>query len=379
MGGEICIKDKEPGERGTCFAFNVLLKMGERQEPQDIEEGTSAPSDTLNDSTFRASVFQEANSFKGEHCVLYVHGDETRRILQTWMENIGVKVWLIPQAEFISSTLEKVQRISMSPARASSPTVDHNTADRCFNSKDMVNQVLPMALRNSNDPKRSSFGGHPSGILVIIDVANGGSEGICPDIVKFLRIKHQTPCKVVFLSDIKTSSDDLRKFRLSCDLVLRKPMHGSRLYALLWTLRDLQASYMQNSSQVGAEIAGTSHQQDLPGIVLHCAQETAASTEVACVAQEQKTEDDKPLSGMHVLLAEDTSVLQTIQRKMLNQLGATVEVADDGSEAVKLFKQALEQASVSEEDTVPLPYHIIFMDCQVYSTKNYYPFTQSFI
>ena len=29
MGGEISIKDKGPGERGTCFAFNVLLKISE--------------------------------------------------------------------------------------------------------------------------------------------------------------------------------------------------------------------------------------------------------------------------------------------------------------------------------------------------------------
>jgi hypothetical protein len=44
MGGEISIKEKEPGERGTCFGFNVLLKLSERQEPQDIEEGASGPS-----------------------------------------------------------------------------------------------------------------------------------------------------------------------------------------------------------------------------------------------------------------------------------------------------------------------------------------------
>ena len=84
MGGEISIKDKEPGERGTCFAFNVLLKMSEVQQPQDIEEGPAVPSaGTLNGSNFRASAFQEASSFKGVHCVLYVHGSETRRILQT--------------------------------------------------------------------------------------------------------------------------------------------------------------------------------------------------------------------------------------------------------------------------------------------------------
>ncbi|KAK3131775.1 hypothetical protein QOZ80_6AG0511240 [Eleusine coracana subsp. coracana] len=361
MGGEISIKEKEPGEIGTCFGFNVLLKTSESQGPQDIEEG---PSHTVNDSSLRALVFQEANSFKGVHCVLYVQGVETRRIMQTWMESIGIKVWLVPQADFIASTVEKVQTISMSPTRASSPSASHATAtDRCFSSKDMVSQVLPMALRNSNGQRRCSLGNHPSGLLVIIDVSDGGSEEICQEMVRCARIKQQTPCKVVFLADLKTTLDDLRRFmELGCDLVVRKPMHGSRLYAILRILRELQASEAQNSSQVGPEVAGTNHQPEISGIVLHDVQ-TDATTEVA--AQEQKTEDDKPLAGMHVLLAEDTLVLQTIQKKMLSQLGATVTLAVDGSEAVKFYKQALEQASVPKEDTMQLPYHVIFMDCQM--------------
>jgi hypothetical protein len=51
------------------------------------------------------------------HCVLYIiHGYETRRIMHTWMESIGVKVWLVPQAEFIGSTLEKVRSNSTQPS-----------------------------------------------------------------------------------------------------------------------------------------------------------------------------------------------------------------------------------------------------------------------
>jgi hypothetical protein len=40
--------------------------------------------------------------------------------------------------------------------------------------------------------------------------------------------------------------------------------------------------------------------------------------------------------------------------------------------AVNLLREALEQANVSEEDIVSLPYHVIFMDCQVCSTKTLY-------
>ncbi|KAL6861923.1 hypothetical protein ACP4OV_017623 [Aristida adscensionis] len=355
MGGEISIIDKEPGERGTCFGFNVLLKISERQEPQDIEEGASVP---VNNSNFRASVFKEVNSFKGGHCALYVHGEETRRILQNWMESIGMKVSLIPRVELIASTLENMQHVIMSP-KASSPAVDCDVADRCFSSKDMVSQVFPMVLRSSSTHRRGSLGGYPSGVLVVIDLSSGGLEEIHLEMVKFLRIKHQTPCKVVLLGDLKTTSDDLWRFKeISYDLVLRKPMHGSRLHTLLMTLRDLQASETQSSSQVGTGIAGTS-QQNLTGIVVQDVQETAATT------INKVTEDDKPLAGMHVLLVEDTLVLQTIQRKMLSNLGATVDLAGDGSKAVKSFKEAIEKANISEEDAASLPYHVIFMDCQM--------------
>ncbi|CAL5051435.1 unnamed protein product [Urochloa decumbens] len=372
MGGEISIKEKLPGERGTCFAFNVLLKLSERQEPQDIEEGTSAPSDCH--SNFRASVFQDATSFKGVHCVLYVHGGETMRILQAWMERIGVKVWLVLHAEFIASTLEKVLHNGATPASrpSASPTADDEGGDRCFSSKEMVSHVS-IALRNGTGARRSSHGGNPSAILVVIDVSCGGLEEICLEMEKLVRIKHQAPCKVVLLDDIRTPSDDLRRFKeLGCDLVLRKPVHGSRLFTLLMTLRDLQDSDAPAQSyQVGPEIAGSSQQQDLPEIVLHGPQEAAASTETASLVKEQKPEGEKPLAGMQVLLVEDTLVLQTIQKKMLSQLGATVSIAQDGAVAVNLFKEALEKASVPEEGSVPLPYHVIFMDCQMPNMDGY--------
>ncbi|WVZ88918.1 hypothetical protein U9M48_035385 [Paspalum notatum var. saurae] len=92
--------------------------------------------------------------------------------------------------------------------------------------------------------------------------------------------------------------------------------------------------------------------------------ETAALIEIACVAKDQKCEDDKSLAGLQILLAEDTFVLQRIQKKMLNQLGATIKVTQDGVVAVNLFKEALEQASAPREGTtVPLPYDVVSIDC----------------
>uniref|UniRef100_A0A0E0PUB5 histidine kinase n=1 Tax=Oryza rufipogon TaxID=4529 RepID=A0A0E0PUB5_ORYRU len=235
MGGEISIKEKEPGERGTCFGFNVLLKTsGSQATEEDIEEGPS----TVSESDIRATVFREANCFKGWHCILFVHGDETIRVLQAWMESIGMKVWMVLGVESISSTLEK--------ARSSRDDCD---ADRCFSSKEMVSQVLPTTLRSNNIMARNLGEHHPLCMLLIVDVSNGQLENI----------------------------------------------------------------------------------------------------------QRQ---------------ARDFAQMRS-QRKMLNQLGATVELAGDGAKAVDMFKDAIERTSVSEEHSVPLPYDVIFMDCQMPQMDGY--------
>ena len=82
MGGEISIKDKEPGEAGTYFCFNVFPKANESLDVEDgLEDGRAAP-----------SLFRKPACFKGGHRVLLVLGYETRRILHSWMERVGMKV-----------------------------------------------------------------------------------------------------------------------------------------------------------------------------------------------------------------------------------------------------------------------------------------------
>uniref|UniRef100_A0A0E0KZQ6 Probable histidine kinase 2 n=1 Tax=Oryza punctata TaxID=4537 RepID=A0A0E0KZQ6_ORYPU len=286
------------GHGGTGLGLGIVQSfISGSRETEDIEGGPS----TVSESYIRASVFREANCFRGWHCILFVHGDETSRVLQAWMENIGMKVWMVPDVELITSTLEKAQ----------SPHDDCN-ADRCFGSKEMVTQVLPTTLRKNNGMMACNLGEHhPVVLLFILDVSNGQFEDIQRQATNFAKMKRQFPCKFVWLTDLRTSSKDFRRLEeMSCELVLRKPV-------------------------------------------------------------ELKTEDDRPLDGMHVLLVEDTLVLQTIQRKVLNQLGATVELAGDGAKAVDMFIDAIERASIPGEHNVPLPYDVILMDCQMPEMDGY--------
>ncbi|CAL4925260.1 unnamed protein product [Urochloa decumbens] len=356
MGGEITIKDKEPGKTGTCVGFNVFMKLSGTNERHDIEEGSLISSAETSESLIRASAFREPNSFDGVHCVLLVHSDETRRILRFWMENLGIKVWPVPQLEFLASAVEKLCHVNASPARTSSDSFECHT-DYCFRPRETVTQILPIAPNNSKSVQRGNFGG----VLVIIDAHYGKMEDICPE-MNFAEIKNQIPCKVVCLTDANTSSSDLRKFRHNtcCDLVLQKPIHGSRLHALLKTLRDLQMPHAQHPSHVSPD---DKTYPSTPG----GSSGSSTSAMVAHLGSEPKlVEDNKPLIGTHVLLVEDTLTLQTIGKKILYQLGASVEVAEDGAKAVSMFEAALEQAAAGREtDAASTPYDVILMDCQM--------------
>ncbi|KAF7045034.1 hypothetical protein CFC21_054184 [Triticum aestivum] len=359
MGGEINIMDKEPGEAGTCFGFNVFLKVSETPEvEEDIEQGRTPP-----------SLFSEPACFKGGHCVLLVHGDQTRRILHTWMESLGMKVWPVPHTELLASTLDKARIAGgASPSRPALMSSLHGvgggdfdcTTDRCFSSKEMVRH-----LQNSSGMAGNHSGCvHPFGLLVIVDISSGMHHEVAREAASLARIRHQAPCRVVCLTDLKTPSEDLRKFKEAaiCDLDLRKPIHGSRLHKLLQVMRDLQASPFQQQHlyQFGTAM------KELPA-----ADHTSEMTPAAAAPTLQGptiVEDGRPLEDIRVLLAEDTLVLQMVQKQVLTNLGAAVEIATDGSMAVAMFTKALEGANgvpESHVDTGAMPYDVIFMDCQM--------------
>ncbi|KAM0931277.1 hypothetical protein ACQ4PT_000348 [Festuca glaucescens] len=266
-------------------------------------------------------------------------------------------------------------------------------ADRCFSSKEMVTQVL----RNSSGNHAGHI--HPFVLLVVVDVSGGRLNEILQEAASLARIKHQVPCRVACITDLKTSSEDLRRLKevASCDMDLRKPIHGSRLRKLLPVMRELQASPFpqQHSHQVGITInelpaadqataasseitSAAAVPQEPPRLgddkPLEVTATSSQTTSAAAVPQEPpKLEDDKPLEGKRVLLVEDTRVLQFIQKKLLSTLGTTVVVAADGSEAIAMFINALEIASggAASEERVALPYDTIFMDCQMQVMDGY--------
>ena len=72
----------------------------------------------------------------------------------------------------------------------------------------------------------------------------------------------------------------------------------------------------------------------------------------------------KTLDGMCILLAEDNKINQMVMNKLLNNLGCKIEVADNGKEAIKLYKQ-------KQLKSKNLYYHSILMDCEMPEMDGY--------
>ncbi|KAK1378117.1 hypothetical protein POM88_024861 [Heracleum sosnowskyi] len=75
-------------------------------------------------------------------------------------------------------------------------------------------------------------------------------------------------------------------------------------------------------------------------------------------------EVDKPLSGKKVLVVEDENLLQKIATAILSRLGVTIEISNNGHEALQTVSKALEDQRTSESPP-SLPYDYIFMDFQM--------------
>ncbi|KAI5311045.1 hypothetical protein L3X38_045512 [Prunus dulcis] len=89
MHGEIRIVDKEIGERGTCFRFNVLLAVSTASTHTPSTSGVSihAPSPRLN-----IQIPSPRIEGSGSFVVLLIKNEENGRISQKFLENLEIKV-----------------------------------------------------------------------------------------------------------------------------------------------------------------------------------------------------------------------------------------------------------------------------------------------
>jgi CheY-like chemotaxis protein len=380
MKGELRIVEKELGERGTCFKFNVFLSS--------VEPKSAEPEEDRRSSAFHQHFPFMSPKPEGSHVIIFIPGEERRKVLKKYIERLNIKVTIIKQVMNLQLELEKVKRkldlsyfISGKPentlddylSKSASTNSDRGSLDGSLNIKDEGDHITPH-YKKTNSKSSSSI------ILLVIDVNEATSYPNFQNILANLRKDiGKSLCKVVWLEDpIMGHSSDEVKDRVTAegDYVLHKPLHGSCLSQVLSLLPERKGASHCNFSkstrrttvQEVQDCADSNLSNDLSCseiIELDLASPQSSSLQPTTAKKPTVEAGSKPLNGKNVLVVEDSMLLQRLTSSVLKKLGASVEVCTNGKEAFDEVSKSLSDQK-KEGDSISLPYDIIFMDCEVW-------------
>ncbi|XVF72732.1 hypothetical protein PTKIN_Ptkin12aG0144000 [Pterospermum kingtungense] len=408
MGGEIGIVDKDIGENGTCFRFNVFLTMCEtssisnRKGEKESQGGTQqysglnmyTPSPKLSLRTFSPKL-------DGSQVVLLIHNEERRRIAQKFMESLGISVLVVDQWECLPYALKKMKSKQISSSRR----LDLNLSSRSDISRSDSSKDMPLSAMEGQEQKLPlKFRGAPSFLLLVMDANAGPFQELWRVVAEFRRGLHGVSCKVVWLD--KPTSRSIDSMRLeSGDELLLQPFHGSRLCQVIKLLPEFGGALSQGISAniessssaahsfISARLRNPFHDEEIQEVsssgderyrkkdFLPATVQTQfkLNSKISPIHQFGQIESKKDraessnqqlLRGKRILVADDAEVLRLLAEKMVRKLGADVELCENGEEALKLVCNGLRNLTYDEGYRV-LPYDYILMDCQMSPMDGY--------
>jgi hypothetical protein len=269
MHGDIGIVDKEIGEKGTCFRFNVLLNICEnissdtaKAEAHDIEEGfthqmtISAPNPALCIRTPSPKLATHCPSpkQKSSHVVLWIENNERRRTSQRFMEKLGIKVSVVKELENLPSILRRIKyKHSSGKSELSSPN-EYLSRSPSSNSVS-VEMDMPSSTMVGSDYtlsvfKRTTLRCTSSFILIVIDASAGNFPELRKTVAEFRKGLQNTCCRVVWLKKPTMCSISFECVEEDMmdpnDVIMSKPFHGSRLYEVVELLPEYEGTLLGN-------------------------------------------------------------------------------------------------------------------------------------
>lgn len=313
MGGEIGILEKKMNQKGTCFRFNIILKPASSPtEKKEEEEGHHHTIDAL----------------------VFVQGQEMRRILKSFMEGNGIRVLdIVNTPEQFKQTLEDSIQTMM------------NLQGSMYNSTigREIQQSPPCILMESfSRNNRTTAMTH---LLIVIDASDSEVFKTCSSVVRsFAEKVRRNQYRIAWLLDADTATETITSLQngtTPCDATLRKPFHGSRLFQLLRICRELGQECKLGETTIS--ITPTTNNN-------------YSSSSAAAALQ------DKILAGINILVVEDTITLQRVATRLLSRLGANVTIAENGMVAVRLVEEGFAKFDQTFKN---FPYKLILMDCEV--------------
>nr|GMD20958.1 histidine kinase CKI1-like [Ipomoea batatas] len=313
MGGEIGIEDKETGERGTCFKFNIVL------DNIVILESSSSHNNNIN--TYSS----------GHHVVVFMHCEERGKIIGRFLESRGIKVSLVQKGhQQLSRKLKKIKRGALNLPRSTTTPLPSYYSSSSSSKEELEDETMPLHTNTCM-------------VLIIIDTSAAG-EALFPEVIKAVSEFHrdlQPGCvRVLWIDTTALGRGVDNNFQLpSTDLIVSKPLQGSRLHSVLGLLPDFASS-----SQLG---------------------------EIQVVIEKEKEEEDdendggssssekKALTGKRILVVEDNPTLRKICTTVVSSLGALTYACTNGEEALQLVSSGLQ-----DHHHQP-PFDYILMDCEM--------------
>ena len=252
MHGEIGIIDKDIGEKGSCFRFNIALSVCDnvsesRKENQEDSIASASPQITSLVPTPSPSKLESS------HVVLLIDNEERRRVLKKFMESLGIRVLSLRLPDQLPRALKKIE---CKRNRSSSSNVSDVIIEAELLSKSSVSQnsshgsmdggadYLRSLFRKTSHHLRNTTLGL---VLLAVDANIGKLPELGKAVEEFRNGLIQSACRVVWLANNIMSQSNIRgKMFDPNDIVLYKPFHGSRLVERLGGFRSLEVQSQRN-------------------------------------------------------------------------------------------------------------------------------------
>ncbi|XP_027349422.1 histidine kinase CKI1 [Abrus precatorius] len=384
MHGDIGIMDKDIGEKGTCFRFNVLLTVHETQtngetiecwfgsrgnQAQGLTIRTTSPASSMGSMNPRLPIISPSPRPEASQVVLLIQNEERLRTNQRFMKNLGIKVKVVKEWRDLSYTLRKIKQKGL---HSTSPRSPWSSSDSPSTSFGRARGVRLSAMDGSDYMnsifKKTDIEATMSFILIVIDANAGPFSELCMVISDFKRGLNN-PTRVVWLEkplmpgvDFKFLEEDASH---SNDIVLCKPFHGSRLFKVIRILPEYGGVWQCNSSIVNKEryqassSAPEGASQSVEGRKYDRFKAGKFPIHQGEIQECGGSSNGKSLRGMKFLVVEDHVLLRRITKANLERLDASIEECENGEEAVGLVEEGLTRNSSNP------PYDYILMDCQM--------------
>ncbi|KAI3980711.1 hypothetical protein MKX01_025276 [Papaver californicum] len=331
MGGEINIVNKELGERGTCFRFNIFLSEGENfsSPSTPVRQNNIVPGSPIMNELHQplgADARNPSPMKEYSHVILLIHGYARTKIIQNFLQNLNIKVSAWNHCKQFPFTLNNLKRKFNLLSHFSSSGKSE----------------LSFGRLSKSTSHNSNVGGMSNVSPLIMETSMGNSPFIliaCSIVSEYKKEMPDSQYKVVGL----TSS--FKKTMLPntfCDHIVNKPLHGSCLYKILRILPEFGGFTEKNSTKSLDQVEiisahGKGNDVRSNTISPRLQQVLYEGSSSTCTTNQ----NDKPLSGKKILLVDDETLPRRISRFNLTRLGAIVKPCASGEEAVKLVCESL--------------------------------------